>query len=341
LEERIAFLEARLPAYAEDHFEASSNPQIEKRDTGNAHYRNRVDSTSSHRGSISLSEDVEGEEQESIVDGVAYLSLCASGTAEPSPEPFYLGSSSGAAIARIIQKSIFRDSGNRVMRKDVSPGRKAGVEPARLSAQNLSTPTLEGSFEFPFLDQARLLFDVFFDRIHTRWPVLDRKAYSALFEKQYDQGALSIPQRSIMHLIYAIAARFLQLTRKPSGVDPEQHLLAAIEPMDYIIAQHNLTTVQFLILLAVHGQRSAYGAGAWSQVRYAVSLCIELGLHRVRNASRSASESRDLEIRRRAFWSCYSMDRATSMVLGRAFAIADRDINVSVCCPDVFANAQY
>jgi hypothetical protein len=98
--------------------------------------------------------------------------------------------------------------------------------------------------------------------------------------------------------------------------------------MDQILDQHNLATVQFLILLGVHGQRSPYGAGAWSQVRYATSVCIEMGLHRKRTPKSSGEHARDTEIRRRVFWSCYCLDRITSIVLGRAFAIADRDINV-------------
>jgi hypothetical protein len=106
--------------------------------------------------------------------------------------------------------------------------------------------------------------------------------------------------------------------------------------MDYILDQHNLATVQFLILLGVHGQRSPYGAGAWSQVRYATSVCIEMGLHRKRALTGSAQHMRDAEIRRRAFWSCYCLDRVTSIVLGRAFAIADRDINVEVYYPYIY-----
>ena len=66
-----------------------------------------------------------------------------------------------------------------------------------------------------------MLFDVFFERVHTRWPLLDRVVYTKLFEKQYIQGALSIIERSIFHLIYAITARFLSLTQKPCGVDSE------------------------------------------------------------------------------------------------------------------------
>jgi hypothetical protein len=66
-----------------------------------------------------------------------------------------------------------------------------------------------------------MLFDVFFERIHTRWPLLDRVVYTQVFENQYIEGALTIVERSILHLIYAITARFLSLTRKPCGVDYE------------------------------------------------------------------------------------------------------------------------
>lgn len=100
--------------------------------------------------------------------------------------------------------------------------------------------------------------------------------------------------------------------------------------MDCILEQHSLATLQFLVLLGVHGQRSPYGAGAWSQIRYATSVCIEMGLHRKQTRITSAEQARDVEIRRRIFWSCYCLDRTTSIVLGRAFAIAERDINVEV-----------
>lgn len=291
----------------------------------------RRESHSSQRGSVS--DDVDADEQSFLVDGVAYLSLCASGTQDAAPEPFYLGSSSGAAIARMIQASIFHGTNGRAIAQamDASYSHRADVSKPTVSAEPMLVQPGDAISEFPFFDKARSLFDVFFDRIHTRWPLLDRKVYAALFERQYDQGSLSITQRSIMNLIYAISARFLHLTRKPCGVDPEKHLIAAIEPMDFILEQHNLSTLQFLLLLALHGQRSPYGAGSWSQVRYAVSLCIELGLHRKRRNNSSTHDARDLELRRRAFWSCYCLDRGTSFVLGRAFAIADRDINVEVC----------
>ncbi|KAI4675923.1 uncharacterized protein J4E84_009899 [Alternaria hordeiaustralica] len=274
-----------------------------------------------------FSEDLEGEDRTSLVDGVAYLSLCASGTTDTTSEPYYVGSSSGATIARIIQSSIFRSSGKRATTLPVNQTCQA-TGTSRPPVPPESTHSDEPVADFPDRQQARMLFDVFFERIHTRWPLLDRVVYTKLFDKQFVRGALTIIERSIFHLIYAITARFLSLTRKPCGVDSEHHLVAATEPMDYILDQHNLATVQFLILLGVHGQRSPYGAGAWSQIRYATSVCIEMGLHRKKKVTGSPELARDAELRRRAFWACYCLDRVTSIVLGRAFAIADRDINV-------------
>ncbi|KAF9871117.1 C6 transcription factor [Colletotrichum karsti] len=323
LEERIAFLEARMPDFAEDHF---ANPSTATISTSGP----PPEAKSQRRESQdSFSE----EEPSSLVDGVAYLSLCASGTTDTAPEPFYLGSSSGATIARMIQSSIFHGAGDQAIR-DALAAAQPGVLRPPLSGASPSSQSDDPMSEFPSPSNAKMLFDVFFDRLHTRWPILDRKLYISLFEGQYSQGALPIQQRSILHLIYAISARFLQLTKKPCDVDPERHLLAAIEPMDFILEHHNLATVQFLLLLAVHGQRSPFGAGCWSQVRYAMTFCIELGLHRKHSSIQSTHSALDIEIRRRVFWACYCLDRMTSVVLGRTFAIADRDINVELPSDD-------
>jgi hypothetical protein len=352
LEERVAFLESRLPDHAEDHYAhdleevTQSSYRRPKRSPIAVKSLYELSSRDSQGGSTF--EDHEVDDCRSLVDGVAYLSLCASGSTDTMQEPYYVGSSSGATIARVIQSSIFRNSGGRAANQPTTTGTRGA--PATPKAH---TPLLN-SFEdhthtFPGLDQARMLFDVFFERIHTRWPLLDRKLYTKLFGQQYIQGSLTIAERSILHLIYALTARFLSLTGKPCGVDydvsccrilcmlitngQQRQLTAATVPMEQILDQHNLATVQFLILLGVHGQRSPYGAGAWSQIRYATSVCIEMGLHRRRTMAASREHVRDAEIRRRVFWSCYCLDRMTSIVLGRAFAIADRDINVEVQIP--------
>ncbi|KAF2705443.1 fungal-specific transcription factor domain-containing protein [Pleomassaria siparia CBS 279.74] len=319
LEERIAFLEGQLPEYGQDHF-AHIDPQ---KDARRFHKREASASTTSQFDGVD-------EEDSTLVDGVAYLSLCASGTTDTAPEPFYMGSSSGATIARMIQSSIFRArKSSKTSQLPLSTLRSGSTSSA--TSCGMTTPC---STEFPPLAQAQRLFSVFFNRLHTRWPILDRKLYEHVFKLQYQPAALPIIEKSSLHLIYAISARFLQLTKQTLDVGPEAHFAAALEPMDSIMEQHNSATVQFLTLLAIYGQRSPYGAGVWSQVRYSITLCVELGMHRKPTTHSPARDPRDLEIRRRIFWSCYCLDRLTSILLGRTFAISDRDINVELPSED-------
>jgi hypothetical protein len=228
LEERIAFLEARMPDHAEDHFannnsdnsaavsdtidESSMGTQARRRESSNRSARN------------SMSDDTEVDDRSSLVDGVAYLSLCASGTTDATSEPYYVGSSSGATIARVIQQSIFKGTGNRQINEAaIASNQRCAETTTSPPTPPLSTSAHSESLQLglPDLEQARMLFDMFFERIHTRWPLLDRVVYEDLFAKQHIPGALTVVERSIFHLIYAITARFMSLTRKLHSVDSE------------------------------------------------------------------------------------------------------------------------
>lgn len=307
-----------MPDHGQDHFERADPAD----NLGRSHGRDYIAPASSQT-------DRELDEEDStLVDGVAYLSLRASGATDVNPEPFYMGSSSGATIARLIQSAIFRRR-----KSSHNPAPLDTLRSGSISSVNSSTATPSQatvSHPYPPQSQAKRLFSVFFDRLHTRWPILDRKLYEEVYDRQYDQGTLPVIERSSLHLIYAIAARFLQLTKQGVDVDPEAHFAAALEPMDLIMEQHNSSTVQFLTLLAIYGQRSPYGVGVWAQVRYALTLCVELGMHRKPTLHSPSRDPREREIRGRVFWSCYCLDRLTSMLLGRTFAISDRDINVEV-----------
>lgn len=168
----------------------------------------------------SFSDEFDLDDGNSLVNGVAYLSLCASGTTDTDHEPYYVGSSSGATIARVIQSSIYRGSGRRPSLATTSRDHQAPSTPVRSSLP--TEPIASASIDaLPTETQARALFDFFFERIHPRWPLLDRAVYEVIFERQYLPDALSIAERSILHLIYAITARFLAVTKKPCGVDDE------------------------------------------------------------------------------------------------------------------------
>lgn len=224
LEERIAFLEAHLPDHAKDHFKSISESfQQDHFETVEA----SLSDSQARRGSCRESQtgSVPGEldldEGNSLLDGVAYLSLCASGTTDTDHEPYYVGSSSGATIARVIQSSIYRGSGRRTSDPAATSRDQQAPSTATSSVQSITPRASAPINALPTQVQARALFSFFFERIHPRWPLLDRAVYEQIFERQYLPGALSIAERSILHLIYAITARFLAVTKKPCGVDDE------------------------------------------------------------------------------------------------------------------------
>lgn len=159
---------------------------------------------------------------------MAYLSLCASGSANTSHGPFYVGSSSGATIARMIQSSIYQNPDIRSADCTTTGRAHPNTAPMNGSTQPVSSEMDESSSPLPSYPDARMLFDFFFERIHPRWPLLDRAIYEDIFEEQYLSGLISITQRSILHLIYAITARFLAVTKKPCGVDDEVSLSKAM-----------------------------------------------------------------------------------------------------------------
>ncbi|GAB7359105.1 hypothetical protein MBLNU230_g5176t1 [Neophaeotheca triangularis] len=320
LEDRIAMLEASMPEYSEDHLVAKTSSPVQQSEKSSGGEASRLSNTINHNSQ----RDEQGTS--TVVDGVAFLSLSASGATDVASEPHYLGSSSGVTIARLLQASIFDDS--------------LGNEQRRFYGSQASSPDADersplnvrkASCALPEINIASKLLKTFFEKLHTRWPLLDRRLYEDLFQQHWQNAtSLTSMQRSMFHLVFAISARFHQLTRQSCEVDPDMHFETAVSGMDDIVQQHSLLTVQFISLLAIHGQRSPFGAGSWSQVRHAFTLAIDLGLHRKEAVGMDSCANREFELRRRVFWCCYCLDRETSITLGRSFAISDRDINAEM-----------
>ncbi|KAJ5901924.1 hypothetical protein N7495_002452 [Penicillium taxi] len=133
----------------------------------------------------------------------------------------------------------------------------------------------------------------------------------------------------LLHLVYAIGGRFLETTGETGTFYPEQHSEQALENLMEIISFHDIRTVQVLLLLSIYSLRSPKGPGAWTYVGFAIRQCIEMGMHR-KIQDRRELRVLDYEIRKRVFWCCYCLDRQVSIILGRPFAISDRDIDAEL-----------
>lgn len=211
--------------------------------------------------------------------------------------------------------------------------------PSGLLNQKLTPKSLESAFQPSSPDNITLagIPDVIADRMISKgylhhiailWPVIQPSELQRLHRNRaqltdrFDIAAI--------HLVYAAAGRFLETTGETGSFRSEQHYRSAMALLGEILAlSASIQTVQILLLLAIYGLRAPRGPGAWPLVGIAMRMCIELGMHR-KGAKVPGGDVGVTDQLRCIFWSCYCLDRQTSIILGRPFAVADQDIDAEL-----------
>ncbi|KAK8022257.1 hypothetical protein PG993_013024 [Apiospora rasikravindrae] len=231
----------------------------------------------------------------------------------------FFGTSSQITMNRVIASIIQARKGA------VKASKKPSWEQLSPDSETPASTSSEDTPRFPQISAgvAQRLFDCYLSHFATRWPVLQTSFIHLLHTERNNLSDAFFT--SVLHLVYAIAGRYLEAAGETGTFIPEQHLAAAMKNIDEIIRLHDIRSIQFLILLSIHTLSSPQGPGAWTYVGLAMRQCIELGLHRKPRKFESLIE---YEMWKRVFWTCYCLDRQISTSMGRPFAISDRDISV-------------
>lgn len=113
--------------------------------------------------------------------------------------------------------------------------------------------------------------------------------------------------------------------------EAEQHIDAALQHLEDVLLPQNVRSVQFLLFLTIYSLRRHQISNAWTYVDLAMRRCEEISLHRrFRPSVEQNTSPLNLEIRKRVFWTGYSLDRQISGVLGRNPAFAESVIDIEV-----------
>jgi hypothetical protein len=252
----------------------------------------------------------------SVTDILRDLSIEASGG--------YIGASSNITMGRMIG-TLVKSKESQNISNMKSP--KSLYQPASPAStrDNIQSNLLKG-------DVCDRLLLGYLKHISLRWPILRTSFIRALHNQR--EILVEPYKKTVLHLVYAIGGRFLETTGQAGTFFTEEHHSAALQQLDDILAYHDVRSIIVLLLLAIHSLRAPKGPGAWTYVGLAMRLCIDLGLHRKRGPSHLQINNpralADLEMRKRVFWTAYCLDRQVSIVLGRPFAISDRDIDADV-----------
>lgn len=100
-----------------------------------------------------------------------------------------------------------------------------------------------------------------------------------------------------------------------------QHIFAARE-------SRTVQNIEAMTLLVIYHLRSLSSFGIWYMIGLAMRTSIDLGLHR--KQTECNYDLFTVQMRRRLFWSVYSLERTIAISMGRPFSIPDRVIDVDL-----------
>jgi hypothetical protein len=140
-------------------------------------------------------------------------------------------------------------------------------------------------------------------------------------------GNAGSPQdRFRLFMIFAISG----VTRYRAGISKEHPLgyyLAALALVQSIPLIGSPDAIQNSLLMARFGMYQHIGTSLWDISQFCMRQCVELGYHAPPQIVQAPLVEQK---QRRIFWECYILDRYSSGILGRPFAIADDDISVEL-----------
>ena len=110
-------------------------------------------------------------------------------------------------------------------------------------------------------DTADKLLKGYLKHISTPWPILHLTYIRELHSRRDALG--NSYEKSVLHLVYANGARYLETTGETGAFSPDRHHSAGMQYLDEMLRYHDICSVQMLILLAIYSLRAPKGPGAW------------------------------------------------------------------------------
>ncbi|KAK9485297.1 fungal-specific transcription factor domain-containing protein [Lipomyces starkeyi] len=199
------------------------------------------------------------------------------------------------------------------------PGTSAGDQPQSESATShiKQEPSPTASSSWPATSTSVSASSVSTAGVTTQ---MDSKKQSPEYERELKSLWFKL------QMIYAIGARYLQLTGTYAYIPPDIHYHIAMRYLDILSDSPLIEIIEKLLLVVAFQLRSPSGPGIWHLTGFTVRLCVEAGFHRKLNVKSALEDQR----RKKIFWSLYVLERSVCVTLGRPFCIADRDIDVDL-----------
>ncbi|KAG5763086.1 hypothetical protein H9Q72_008805 [Fusarium xylarioides] len=189
------------------------------------------------------------------------------------------------------------------------------------------TPPTATSSTFSLHRDVLGLIEVFFDRRWPQYPVLHRPSFMEQHYIPYCNGQVRSRLSAFeVHMVLAIGASEKARISSDAPVSHEVFFEAAVRDLDAVLSADDLDCIRCLSLLCLFGSNEPQSVNLWYTVGMALRLAVGIDMHR--EESMANKTLLDAEMRKRLFWSLYTMDRSVSISLGRPLGIQDADITI-------------
>ncbi|KAF2793925.1 hypothetical protein K505DRAFT_325115 [Melanomma pulvis-pyrius CBS 109.77] len=170
------------------------------------------------------------------------------------------------------------------------------------------------------------LFGVFSD-CQSQHPLLNELEFHAYMKLFLEQNAeIKHLATGCIHMVFAISLNVLGKAERNTTASKlaEIYYQKVLRGLQLILYPPSLQSLQVILLVLHFSLSNPQQPVVWHLVGHALRSSIALGLHRDVPADVPSAEA---DLRRRLFWSLYSIDRAVGNTLGRPTGLPDVEIS--------------
>ncbi|CAG8518968.1 13381_t:CDS:2, partial [Dentiscutata heterogama] len=197
------------------------------------------------------------------------------------------------------------------------------------STQNLELLKRPELATLPSQEISDHLLETYFTHIHPLLPIIYKPIF---FNRLKDRDN---PPLLLLNAIYALAARYsdrpeLRKNLQDSQTAGDEFFDRAKALLDNDYDKSHITTIQALIIMALRDIRIDNTTRCWIYIGMAARMAQDLGIHRNNEKWQPISLSHEeKEEQKRAFWSCFVVDRIASTHMGRPLGIDEKDVDAA------------
>jgi hypothetical protein len=146
-------------------------------------------------------------------------------------------------------------------------------------------------------------------------------------------AAVDVPRRFrkalyFVNIVFALASSIWHL-QFPGEISENFKNAALLHIEEAYSSLNRLEALQAMLSLTLYSLMRPCVPGVWYLLGSSLRLCVDLGLHNEPSLD-NLTNAFTVDMRRRLFWCCYSLDRQICVYLGRPFGIPEESIKVSL-----------